>query len=65
MEAVETDTIRDVDEKEWNTFVGGDFIERTHAWYRTVEDSGIRRMHYLFVREGSSFLVLKKQLLRT
>lgn len=47
-----TDTIEDMNEEEWNTFVGPQYIERTHAWYRTVEDSSARRMHYIFLREN-------------
>jgi len=46
-----TDTIRDIDEREWSTLVGNDHIERSHAWYRTVEDSGMRKMHYVVVKE--------------
>jgi len=56
METIRADTIRDIDEKVWNTLVGCDFVERTHAWYRTVEDSGIRRMHYLFVKENQNLV---------
>jgi len=46
------DTIRDINEKEWNTLVGTDYLERSHAWYRTVEDSGMRKVRYVFVREN-------------
>jgi predicted N-acyltransferase len=52
MEIEITDTIEDMNEKEWNTFVGPEYIERSHAWYRNVEDSGARRMHYIFLREN-------------
>lgn len=47
-----TDTICSIDEKEWNTFVGNDSVERSHNWYKTVEDSGMRHMQYVFAREG-------------
>ena len=53
MEMEITDTIQNVTENEWNALVGMD-IERSHTWYRTVEDSGMRRMHYTFVREGNT-----------
>ena len=46
-----THTIRDIDEKEWNALVGTRHIERSHAWFRTVEDSGMRKMQYVLVRE--------------
>lgn len=54
MEREITDTIRDIDEKEWNTLVGTDLIDRVHAWYRTVEDSRIRDMQYVFLKEGKT-----------
>ncbi len=44
-----SDTIKDMDEREWESLAGTD-IERSHGWYRTIEDSGVR-MHYVFVRE--------------
>ncbi|MBU7015902.1 MAG: GNAT family N-acetyltransferase [Theionarchaea archaeon] len=56
MEMEITDTIRDVTEKEWTALVGSDFLERSHAWYRTVEDSCMRRMCYIFVRENNTLV---------
>ena len=56
MEMEITDTIRAVTEKEWITLVGTDFIERSHAWYRTVEDSRMRRMYYILVRENNTLV---------
>jgi len=47
-----TDTIQTVDEDEWDRFAGCDPVERSHAWYRTVEESGMRKMHYVFLREN-------------
>lgn len=54
MEIEITDTIRNVDERAWNALVGTKYIERTHAWYRTVEDSGMRRMYYILLKENST-----------
>jgi predicted N-acyltransferase len=56
MEMEITDTIRAVTEKEWTTLVGTDFIERSYAWYRTVEDSRMRRMYYIIVRENNTLV---------
>jgi predicted N-acyltransferase len=44
-------TIRDVDEDEWTSLVESDSIEQSYAWFRVVEDSHIRNMNYLFLRE--------------
>ena len=52
MEIHTTDTIRAIDEEEWNTLVGNDSVERSHGWYRTVEDSRMRHMQYVFIKEG-------------
>ena len=47
-----TDTIRDIDENEWQTLVGNDHPETLYCWYRTVEDSESRNVHYIFLREN-------------
>ncbi len=47
-----TDTIKSVDEREWEELTGADYVERAYKWYKTVEDSGITKMHYLFLREN-------------
>ena len=47
-------TIRDTDEKEWESLVGTEYIERSHAWYKTVEDSEMVTMHYVLVRENNT-----------
>jgi predicted N-acyltransferase len=44
-------TIRDVKEKEWEILTGTDYIEHSHGWFRTIEDSGSRDMRYVYVRE--------------
>jgi len=54
MEMEITDTIQDINEKEWDTLVGANWIERSHKWYRTIEDSGMRKMHYVFLRENGT-----------
>ena len=51
-----TDTIRDIDEKEWNALAGHDYPECSHAWYRAVEDSGVEKMHYIFLKEKGKVL---------
>ena len=51
MELYTADTIRDISEKEWDALVGTDYLERSHAWYRTVEDSSMRKMRYVFLKE--------------
>jgi predicted N-acyltransferase len=54
MEIEIKDTIQDIDEKEWSTLVGTDYIDRSHAWYRTIEAAGLRKMHYVLLREDST-----------
>lgn len=53
MDVVITDSIREIDEKKWNTFVGPDFVEQSHQWYRTIEDSLMRSTRYVFVKENN------------
>lgn len=50
MEMVVANSIQDVKESEWNAFVGSSHVDRLYAWFRTVEDSGIRKMRYIFLR---------------
>lgn len=47
-------TIRDFTEKEWNTVADSTLPERCHAWYRAVEDSHMRDMYYVALRENSA-----------
>ncbi|MBU7016613.1 MAG: GNAT family N-acetyltransferase [Theionarchaea archaeon] len=56
MEMRTTDTIQDIGEKEWNALADTDYIDQTYAWYRTVEDSRIRNVHYVFVKEGKTLI---------
>ncbi len=51
MEMTIKNTIRDADEAEWEALVGDIFIEQSHGWLRTVEDSHMRDMRYVFVRD--------------
>ena len=52
MEIYTAHTIRDVTQKEWDALVGTDSVEQVHAWYRTVEESGMRKMRYVFLKEN-------------
>ncbi len=51
MEMEITDTITDVDEKEWENFAGRE-IESSYNWCKVMEDSGMVKMHYIFLREN-------------
>ncbi len=51
MEIEIANTIKAVNESEWRTLVDTDLIERSYRWYRTVEDSGMMKMRYVFLRE--------------
>ncbi|MBU7016448.1 MAG: GNAT family N-acetyltransferase [Theionarchaea archaeon] len=51
MEVTISNTIQDVDEKEWELLVGTDRVDGSHSWFRTVEESGYRDMRYALVRE--------------
>lgn len=48
-----TDTIRDVDETEWENLAGTNQVERSHGWFRTVEDAHMRNMQYLFLKDNT------------
>ncbi len=50
-----TATIRDIDEKEWETLVRSD-IRKSHGWYRTIEDSRTRDMRYIFVKDSGKLV---------
>lgn len=54
MEVEITHTIRDVNKTEWESVTGTTYIERSHAWLKTVEDSGMRDMHYILLREHNT-----------
>lgn len=49
-----TDTITAVDEEEWTSLAGHHKIEQSYSWFKTAEDSGIRKIHYVFVREHTT-----------
>ena len=51
MEGSITSTIRDIDEREWNALSGTDLIDKTYSWFKTVEESGMRDMHYVVVKD--------------
>ncbi len=52
VEVETSNTIRDTLQEEWDTLVGPDEVDRSYSWYKTVEDSGIRTMRYVFLKEG-------------
>jgi predicted N-acyltransferase len=56
MELVISRTIRDIDEKEWENLAGKEYIERSHGWYKTIEDAGIRDMRYVFLKEKETLV---------
>ncbi len=53
MDVILADTVKDVPEKDWNALTGTDIPERAQGWYKTVEDSGMRDMHYVLIREDT------------
>jgi predicted N-acyltransferase len=50
-EIIQSGTITDVERKEWENLVRTEDIERSYSWYKTIEDSGMRDMHYAFLKE--------------
>ncbi len=46
-----TNTITDIPEKEWTTLTSGSSVEQSYAWYKTVEDSSMFPMHYVFLKD--------------
>ena len=51
MEIEITNTIQAVDEDQWNALVEPGFIEQSYRWYKTIEESGMIKMHYIFAKE--------------
>jgi predicted N-acyltransferase len=51
-----TDTVHDIDKIEWENLVGTTYLERSHAWLKTVEESGMRDMYYILIREGGDLV---------
>jgi hypothetical protein len=54
MEVEITHTIRDITNQEWESVAGTTYIERSYAWFKTVEDSGMRDMRYILLREHNT-----------
>lgn len=54
MEVEVTTTIKDIPETQWNTLTGTDYIDKTYAWYRTAEDSRIRKTYYILLKKGEN-----------
>lgn len=50
MEMEITDTIQDINETEWEALAGTDYIEKSYRWFKTIEESGMRDMRYVFIR---------------
>jgi predicted N-acyltransferase len=44
-------SITSIDREEWERLSGCDFVEQSYDWYRVIEESRLRDMHYVFVRE--------------
>ncbi len=51
MEIETTNTVTDIDEKEWEALAGLKNPEQSYAWYKTVEDSSMFPMHYIFLKD--------------
>lgn len=54
MKTETTNSIKDIDEKEWEILVGIHSAEQSHQWFRTIEDSGMVDMHYVFLKENGT-----------
>ncbi len=53
MELEITDTIRAVTEREWEKLAGTN-PERSYRWFKTIEESGMRGMHYVLLKESGN-----------
>ncbi|MBU7023526.1 MAG: GNAT family N-acetyltransferase [Theionarchaea archaeon] len=51
MDVIQSGTITDVGQEDWEHLVGTEHAGKSLGWYRAVEDSGMRKMHYIFLRE--------------
>lgn len=56
MDVKVTTTIRNIDEKEWEALVRSDNVEDSYQWYRAVEDSNIRKMRYVFIKDSGKLV---------
>jgi predicted N-acyltransferase len=56
MDSVQSGTITDVGQEEWEHLVGTEHAGKSPGWYRAVEASGMREMHYIFLREKGRFV---------
>jgi len=54
MEIQKSTTIQDVPENQWRALVGTDNIEQSYSWFQTIEESQVRDMQYIFIKEKSS-----------
>jgi predicted N-acyltransferase len=51
MEMEITDTIQHINETEWEALVESEYIEKSYKWFKTMEESGMRDMRYIFVKD--------------
>ncbi|MGD2248400.1 MAG: GNAT family N-acetyltransferase [Candidatus Methanofastidiosia archaeon] len=51
-----TSSIQDVNEKEWNALAKTDFPGKNYGWLKTVEESGMRDMSYVVVKESQKLV---------
>jgi predicted N-acyltransferase len=49
-------TICDVDKNEWENLTGSTYIERSYLWFKTVEESEMRDLSYVLVKEGGDLV---------
>jgi predicted N-acyltransferase len=49
-------TIQDIDKTEWESLVGFDQIGMSYPWFQTVEESGMRDLSYVLVKEGGNLV---------
>jgi predicted N-acyltransferase len=49
-------TIQDIQKAEWESLVDTDLTGISHAWFKTVEESGMRDMSYVLVKEDGNLV---------
>jgi predicted N-acyltransferase len=54
MEVTVLNSIRDIGQRKWEHLVRTEDVERSYGWYRTVEESGMRKLNYITVHEGGT-----------
>ncbi len=51
-----TSTIQDANEKEWNALAGTDLPGKNYRWFKTIEESGMRDMSYVLIKESQKLV---------